>query len=135
VTGRARRILVVDDDPAICRVYEEILDAEGYDVVTAGGRTEGLAMLDQLNGEVDLFVVDFGLRDADGPDFARDAVARYGNRPTIYVSGWTDEFWDMSNAPGPWVVLRKPVPVPRLLATVRWLIDGGPKPPELTEQR
>ena len=132
MTGRPRRILVVDDDPAICRAYEEILEAEGYDVATAGGRAEGLATLDQLNGEVDLFVVDFGLRDADGPDFARDAVAKYGGRPTIYVSGWTDEFWDMSNAPGPWVVLRKPVPVPRLLATVRWLVDGGPKPPELT---
>ena len=132
MTGRPRRILVVDDDPAICHAYEEILEAEGYDVATSGGRVEGLATLDQLNGDVDLFVVDFGLRDADGPDFARDAVAKYGSRPTIYVSGWTDEFWDMSNAPGPWVVLRKPVPVPRLLATVRWLVDGGPKPPELT---
>jgi DNA-binding NtrC family response regulator len=132
VAGRARRILVVDDDPAIRRVYEEILAAEGYEVVTSGGRTDALAALDKLNGEVDLFVVDFRLRDADGPDFARDAVAKYGSRPTIYVSGWTDEFWDMSNAPGPWVVLPKPVPVPRLLATVRWLVDGGPKPPELT---
>jgi DNA-binding response OmpR family regulator len=132
VTGRARRILIVDDDPAICHAYAEILQADGYDVATSGGRAEGLATLDKLNGEVDLFVVDFGLRDADGPDFARDAVAKHGARPTIYVSGWTDEFWDMSNAPGPWVVLRKPVPVPRLLATVRWLVDGGPKPPELT---
>jgi DNA-binding response OmpR family regulator len=132
VTGRARRILIVDDDPAICRAYAEILKAEGYDVATSGGRAEGLATLAKLNGEVDLFVVDFGLRDADGPDFARDAVAQYGSRPTIYVSGWTDEFWDMSNAPGPWVVLRKPVPIPRLLVTVRWLLDGGPKPAELT---
>ena len=129
MTGRPRRILVVDDDPAICHAYEEILEAEGYDVATSGGRVEGLATLDQLNGDVDLFVVDFGLRDADGPDFARDAVAKYGSRPTIYVSGWTDEFWDMSNAPAPWVVLRKPVPIPRLLATVRWLVDGGPTPP------
>jgi DNA-binding response OmpR family regulator len=126
-----RRILIVDDDPSICRAYQEILRAEGYEVATSSGRAEGLAALEMLNGEVDLFVVDFGLRDADGPDFARDAVARYGTRPTLYVSGWTDEFWDMTNAPGPWIVLRKPVPVPRLLATIRWLIEGGPKPPEL----
>jgi DNA-binding response OmpR family regulator len=126
-----RRVLVVDDDPAICRAYEEILAAEGYDVVTSSGRTEALAALERLNGEVDIFIVDFGLRDADGPDFARDAVAKYGERPTVYVSGWTDEFWDMSNAPDPWMVLRKPVPVPRLLASLRWLIEGGPKPAEL----
>ena len=90
---------------------------------------QGLAALEKLNGKVDLFVVDFGLRDADGPDFVRDAVAKYGTRPTVYVSGWTDEFWDMSNAPQPWVIMRKPVPVPELLATVRSLIDSGPMPP------
>jgi DNA-binding response OmpR family regulator len=126
-----RRVLVVDDDPAICRAYEEILSAEGYEVVTSGGRAEGLAVLEKLKGGVDLFIVDIGLRDADGQDFARDAVEKFGKRPTVYVSGWTDEFWDMSNAPAPWVVLRKPVPVPRLLATLRWLVDGGPKPAEL----
>ncbi|MFN2567220.1 MAG: response regulator [Gemmatimonadaceae bacterium] len=126
-----RRVLVVDDDPAICRAYHDILTAEGYEVVTSGGRAEGLAALEKLGGAVDVFVVDIGLRDADGPDFARDAVAKFGNRPTIYVSGWTDEFWDLSNAPGPWLVLRKPVPIPRLLAALRWLIEGGPKPSEL----
>jgi DNA-binding response OmpR family regulator len=121
----------VDDDPAICRAYAEILKKEGYDVITSEGRAEGLAALETVKGAVDLFIVDFGLRDADGPDFARDAVATYGKRPTLYVSGWTDEFWDMSNAPAPWIVLRKPVPVPHLLATIRWLIEGGPKPESL----
>jgi DNA-binding response OmpR family regulator len=125
-----RRILIVDDDPAICRAYSDILVAEGYEVTTSSGRVEGLAALDELKGAVDLFIVDFGLRDADGPDFVRDAVAKYGPRPTVYVSGWTDEFWDMSKAPSPWIVLRKPVPVPELLATIRWLIEGGPRPLE-----
>jgi two-component system KDP operon response regulator KdpE len=131
VTSPARRVLIVDDDPAICRAYKEILTGEGYEVVTAGGRAEGLAALGKLNGEVDIFIVDIGLRDADGPDFARDAVEKFGTRPTVYVSGWTDDFWDLSNAPRPWMVLRKPVAVPKLLAALRWLIDGGPRPAEL----
>jgi DNA-binding response OmpR family regulator len=131
VTPRKRRVLIVDDDPAIRQAYEEILSAEGYEVVTSEGHAEGIATLERLNGEVDLFIVDFALRDADGPDFARDAVARFGTRPTVYVSGWTDEFWDMSNAPAPWVVFRKPVAVPRLLASLRWMIEGGPKPDDL----
>jgi DNA-binding NtrC family response regulator len=123
-----RRVLVVDDDPAICRAYEEILTAAGYDVVTSGGRAEGLAALDRLHGKVDAFIVDIGLRDADGPEFARDAVAKYGKRPTLYVSGWTDDFWDLSNAPGPWIVLRKPVPIPQLLEAVRRMIEGDAGP-------
>lgn len=126
-----RRVLVVDDDDSIRTTYDEILSAEGYEVVTAGSRAEGMAALTSLNGAVDAYIVDFRLHDADGPELARDAHARFGARPTIYVSGWTDEFWDMSDAPGPWVVLRKPVAVPRLLAALRWLLDGGPRPPEL----
>ena len=124
------RVLVVDDDPAICRAYHDILTAEGYEVVTSSGRADGLAALHRLNGGVDAFIVDIGLRDADGPEFARDAVEQYGTRPTVYVSGWTDDFWDLSNAPGPWVVLRKPVPIPQLLESVRRMIEGSGKPGE-----
>jgi DNA-binding response OmpR family regulator len=131
VTSRPRRVLIVDDDPAICKAYKEILTAEGYEVATAGGRVEGLGALEQLKGAVDVLIVDIALRDADGPDFARDAVAKFGTRPTVYVSGWTDDFWDLSDAPRPWLVLRKPVPVPKLLAALRWLIEGGEKPREL----
>ena len=119
-----RRVLVVDDDPAICRGYEEVLTAEGYDVVTSSGGADALAALERLNGEVDAFVVDIGLRDADGPEFAREAVARYGTRPTVYVSGWTDDFWDLSAAPAPWVALRKPVAIPELLASLRRVMEG-----------
>jgi DNA-binding response OmpR family regulator len=131
VTSTRMRVLIVDDDPAICRAYDEILTVEGYAVITSGSRAEGLAALEKVEGAVDALIVDFGLRDADGPDFVRDAVAKFGTRPTLYVTGWTDEFWDMSKAPAPWVMLRKPVPVPLLLATLRWLIEGGPKPAEL----
>ena len=128
MTARAPRVLIVDDDPAICRAYQEILTAEGYHVATASGRAEGLAQLEKLEGAVDLFIVDIGLRDADGPDFARDAVERFGPRPTVYVSGWTDDFWDLSKAPAPWLVLRKPVPVPQLLASLKQLMEGETKP-------
>ena len=32
------------------------------------------------------------------------------------MSGWTDEFWNLSNAPGRWLVMQKPIPIPRLIA-------------------
>jgi DNA-binding response OmpR family regulator len=104
------RVLVVDDDPSITTLYDEVLRAEGYELV-----------------------VDLGLPDGDGSDFVRDAVAKYGTRPTMYVSGWTDEMWQLSEAPGRWIVMRKPLPVKRLLAAVKWLHEGGPKPAELDE--
>lgn len=127
------RILVVDDDPAITTLYDEVLRGVGYDVVTAGSIAQAMAAMERINGDAQVLVVDLGLPDGDGADFVRDAADRFGTRPTMYVSGWTDEMWQLSDAPGRWIVMRKPLPVKRLLAAVKWLGEGGDKPAELDE--
>lgn len=130
---RVSRILVVDDDPAITALYDEVLRGVGYDVVTAGSIAEAMAAMERINGDAQVLVVDLGLPDGDGADFVRDAADRFGAKPTMYVSGWTDEMWQLSEAPGRWIVMRKPLPVKKLLAGVKWLGEGGEKPPELDE--
>lgn len=122
------RILIVDDDSAICEAYREILSAEGYDVVTAGSGKEALAVLEELGGRIDVLILDIGLPDADGADVARDIADRIGHRPTLYVSGWSEDFWQLSDAPGRWRVRQKPIPIPWLLEAVRWLVEGGEPP-------
>jgi len=112
---------VVDDDPQICAAYREILSAEGYDVLTAHSRAAALECIEGRHGHVDVLVLDIALPDADGVELARDIEARIGQRPTLYVSGWTDEFWNLSEAPGRWLVMQKPIPIPRLLESVAWL--------------
>ena len=101
--------------------YEEILHGHGYDVATAGSRAEALERIERVNGGVDVLVLDIGLPDADGAQLAREIAERIGSRPTLYVSGWTDEFWNLSEAPGRWLVMQKPIPVPRLVAAVDYL--------------
>jgi DNA-binding response OmpR family regulator len=129
------RVLVVDDDPQIVRTYDEILRTEKFGVLTAGSCRAAMAQLDTVKGDVQVLVVDIGLPDGDGSDFVRDAAKKYGDRPTLYVTGWSDEFWQLSDVPGRWLVMRKPVPIRRLLAGVRWLAQGGPKPAELDQPR
>ena len=131
VTGA--RVFVVDDDPAITQIYDEVLKGMGYHVVTAGSCADAMAKLDAIKGDVQVMVVDLGLPDGDGADFVKDAAARYGSKPTMYVSGWSDEFWQLHDAPGRWIIMRKPLPIKKLLAAVGWLVEGGPKPPELDE--
>jgi two-component system, OmpR family, KDP operon response regulator KdpE len=128
------RILVVDDDPAICQIYREVLVGAGYDVVTAGSCADAMGKMAEANGDVQVLLVDLGLPDGDGADFVRDSLAKYGSRPTMYVSGWTDEFWQLDDAPGRWLIMRKPVPIKKMLAAVKWLAHGGDKPAELDEQ-
>jgi two-component system, OmpR family, KDP operon response regulator KdpE len=125
------RVLVVDDDPAIVQSYDEILRAQHYDVLTAKNCATARAEMDRVNGDVQVLLVDFGLPDGDGGDFVKDVSAKYGPRPILYVSGWTDEFWQLPEVDARWLMMRKPVAIPQLLAAVRWLAHGGAKPPEL----
>jgi two-component system, OmpR family, KDP operon response regulator KdpE len=127
------RLLVVDDDAAITQIYGEVLRGQGYDVLIAGSCAQALSQMDGVQGNVQVQIIDLGLPDGDGAQLVHDTTAKYGSRPTLYVSGWHDEFWQMEPAPGQWIILRKPIPIPRLLAAVKWLAFGGAKPPELDE--
>jgi DNA-binding response OmpR family regulator len=127
------RVFVVDDDTQIAQLYDLALRGQGYDVVTASTCKDATAKLDAIKGDAQVLVVDFGLPDGDGADFVRDAAAKYGAKPTLYVSGWTDEFWQLSDAPGRWLIMRKPIHMKKLLAAVAWLAHGGDKPAELDE--
>ena len=102
-----------------------MLTASGYDVVTAGSRAAAMKAVEQVSGAIDALILDIGLPDADGADVARDIADRIGQRPTLYVSGWSEDFWQLSEAPGRWRVRQKPIPIPWLLDTVRWLAEGG----------
>ena len=127
------RLLVVEDDAAICRVYMEVLAAPGREVLMAGSCAEAMERLDGVAGDAHVLVVDLGLPDGNGAEFVRTAVKKYGARPTLFISGWTDEFWDLHDAPGRWIVMRKPIPVRKLKAAVEWLVAGGAKPAILDE--
>ncbi|MGH7617180.1 MAG: response regulator [Gemmatimonadaceae bacterium] len=122
-------VLVVDDDPAICAAYDQILRSRGYEVATAGSRADALAQIDRLDGLVGVLIVDITLPDADGTDLAREIIERIGSRPALYVSGWSEEFGNLSDAPGRWLVMQKPIPIPRLIAAVDWLAGKRTAPP------
>jgi DNA-binding response OmpR family regulator len=125
------RLLVVDDDPAICQIYREVLGRLNYEVISADSCDQAMAQMSALNGNAEVLVVDLGLPDGDGTDFVRESSRKFGPRPTLFVSGWTDEFWNLSDTPGRWLVMRKPIPIKKLAAAVGWLAHGGEKPAEL----
>lgn len=111
------RVLVVDDEPGTRALLTEILQAQGYEVRAAASGADGLEQLREGSG-ADLLVLDISLPDMDGTDLAIQAARTWGPRPTIFVTGWVDEFFQMSDVPGHWVVLRKPVAIPKLLECV-----------------
>jgi DNA-binding response OmpR family regulator len=73
-------ILVIEDDPGIRDVLQELLGNKGYTVETASDGDEGLARLRQ--GGVDLVLLDLMLPDVDGLELCRRVRARGGE---VYV--------------------------------------------------
>jgi two-component system response regulator PilR (NtrC family) len=68
-------VLVVDDEPDLCTLYELTLLREGYEVRTAGSLKEALSALEEANYAA--VITDMRLPDGTGLDLLRE-LARLG---------------------------------------------------------
>ncbi|ALM51693.1 response regulator [Halomonas huangheensis] len=69
VPRSARRILIVDDGPVNLMLARQVLEREGYGVITATSGTEAIELLDTQ--VVDLILMDIVLPDIDGVEACR----------------------------------------------------------------
>lgn len=78
-----RRLLLVEDDASLGETLQERLQKEGYDVVWV--QTQGAAEKSVKETNFDLIVLDVGLPDGSGFDFARQ-VKSERSTPFIFVT-------------------------------------------------
>jgi len=77
------RALVVDDEPAILRFLKPALEANGYELTTAGTIVEAIK---RIAAEApDIVLLDLGLPDGDGKDVIR-RVREWSDVPIIVLS-------------------------------------------------
>jgi two-component system KDP operon response regulator KdpE len=77
------RVLVVDDEAAILRFLKPALEANGYDLLTAGTAAEAAKRI--AADAPDIVVLDLGLPDADGKDVIRRA-REWSDVPIVVLS-------------------------------------------------
>ena len=82
---KAWQILVVDDEPAVCRAIKMMLEYCGHKVQTASSGREALAMLEQ--GRFDLVTTDFSMPEMNGAALAIAIKQRLPNQPVLMISG------------------------------------------------
>ena len=82
-SGTSGQVLVVEDDPHMRQLVEEILSDEGYQVRTA---QDGQAALEEVARELPgVILLDMRMPRMNGWEFAREFRERYGRRAPIVV--------------------------------------------------
>ena len=87
--GRGR-VLVVDDDPLVAELLEDMLRGLGYECHAVLGGAEALELLRLDPGRFDLVVTDRAMPRVTGEDLAREALGLRPDLPIILVTGFSD---------------------------------------------
>jgi DNA-binding response OmpR family regulator len=118
------RILIVDDEPSIQILFEEVLSEIGYHVTVVGKARQALAQL--RNRDFDLVILDLSLPDGDGLDMVRQIRSEFLDLKILATSGFM--VGDMPNvvmASGASDALRKPTSPDQLCNSVYQLLDAS----------
>jgi signal transduction histidine kinase len=79
------RILVVEDDPVICKLYENALGKKGYQISLASSFHAAKELL--CTGSFDVIISDIFLDEEDGLALLASSQAQYPDTPVILITG------------------------------------------------
>jgi signal transduction histidine kinase/CheY-like chemotaxis protein len=125
--SQRRRILLVDDDLLVLRVFALQLAEAGHTVAAVGSAAEALAKLDA--GETaDLLVSDLTMPGMDGLELIREAQARRPGLPAVLITGDPAEVAalndDDARAAAAFQLMHKPVSGAHLLDRITAMLEG-----------
>jgi PAS domain S-box-containing protein len=110
-------ILIVDDEPDICRTLSDLLEHEGYDVASAEKGKDAIAKIHER--PFSAVLLDLGLPDIDGSTVLRSVTEVYPNLPIIILTACaTEEKGAALLQQGAFAFLTKPYNNEQLKATL-----------------
>ena len=103
------RVLLVDDDPIVCRAVSRALVTSGFEVSTANDAGPAIALASEL--QPDIVVADYNLLAVSGLEVVRACRAQFGTRVFIAVFTGDDDDERKADclAAGADVVMLKPM--------------------------
>ncbi len=123
-SGGNEKILVVDDEPAIASLLQEMLESQGYRVVAMRDSLAALETFRNGSSSFDLVITDFVMPGLTGGQLARELARIAPRTPVILVSGH-GELLEREGIAGTGVrvSMTKPITGRELAATVRRVLD------------
>ncbi len=123
MTGRARSVLVVDDDVELLGMVQMLLDEAGYRVITAIDGQDGLEEVAQEMPAV--ILLDMKMPGTNGWQFAREFRARYDRQAPIVVLTAAEDARKRAEEIGAEGYLGKPFEIDELLQVLASQIAAG----------
>ena len=119
-----KRILIVDDEPAITHFYTELFEGQGFAVKSYNDPVEALIYFQTDSGAVDLVLTDQTMPGMTGAEMAQEMLKQRPNLPVILATGYSDLI-DEQDAKKMNIraFLNKPVVTDRLLALIGELLQ------------
>jgi two-component system cell cycle sensor histidine kinase/response regulator CckA len=120
-TARAA-ILVVDDDPTIRLLLQDILTGAGYQVIAAPDGKQAIELIKRQ--WVDLVITDLFMPEREGLETIRDLLVSRPSLPIIAISGQGHEFLSVARLLGARATVAKPFLSEELLKTVAGVLGS-----------
>jgi DNA-binding response OmpR family regulator len=102
-------VLVVEDQAPLRHLIKEFLTRHGIQAFEADSASQGLSIVHQRAGRIDLAIVDMVMPGASGLDLATDLIREYPGIKILYISGFIESVaMDVIARRSPEAVLLKP---------------------------
>ncbi|HYE31858.1 MAG TPA: response regulator [Methylomirabilota bacterium] len=88
--GRAKTILVVEDEEMLRDFAQLVLRRNGFTVLSAANGREALQICQRENQEIDLVFTDVVMPAMSGPELVRELPKYRPNVPVLFTSGYTE---------------------------------------------
>lgn len=119
------RILLVDDETAILRIEEQIIQRLGYRVTSMGGSREAFDAFSKRPGDFDLIITDMTMPHMTGMQLAQKVKSIRPDIPVVICTGFSDqiskETWQAAGIQG---FVTKPVLKRQMARTIRDALDN-----------
>jgi len=115
-----RKVLLVDDDPAIRQILVRLLAEEGFDVVTAANGNQALDLANAT--KFDLVLLDLNMPVKNGWETFEQLSVKDPLLPIIIITARPNQFFP-ALASGVGALLEKPLDFARLIYTIHNLLE------------
>ena len=117
-------LLVVEDTESLREMFCDVLQQEGYAVMSAGNGEEALALAGDREGPIHLLLTDVVMPKLGGADLARELSRLRPELRVLFMSGYTNGVVTRHGVAGMgFAVIEKPFTTERLTRAVRQALD------------